>query len=128
MMARTHSSAFSLLSDFGREKSEFKQPDPEVQLKSAFDDGYQQGLSEGRAEAQADAELLVFDSGGLAEAARFRNRKLAADEEVRVFTGHRDKCRLGQSANDASLFHGPQRGVHTAIVEADTVGVRLNGQ
>jgi flagellar biosynthesis/type III secretory pathway protein FliH len=76
MMARAHSSAFSLLSDFGREKSEFKQPDPEVQLKSAFDDGYQQGLSEGRAEAQADAELQLAVSEAL------HAEKLNADRQA----------------------------------------------
>jgi flagellar biosynthesis/type III secretory pathway protein FliH len=76
MMARAHSSAFSLLSDFGREKSEFKQPDPEVQLKSAFDDGYQQGLSEGRAEAQADAELQLAESEAL------HAEKLKADRQA----------------------------------------------
>jgi flagellar biosynthesis/type III secretory pathway protein FliH len=65
MMARAHGLAFSLLSDFGREKSEFEKPDPEVLIKSAFDDGYQQGVSDGRAEAQADAELQLAESEAL---------------------------------------------------------------
>ncbi|HVZ04389.1 hypothetical protein [Hyphomicrobium sp.] len=62
MTAKVHNLAFNLLSDFDREESAFDKPDPEVQLKTAFDDGYQQGLADGRAEAQADAELRLADA------------------------------------------------------------------
>lgn len=77
MTTRVHSLAFNLLSDFDHEGSEFDKPDPEVQLKAAFDDGYHQGLSEGRAEAQADTELR------LAEAETLFSEKL--NEERQAF-------------------------------------------
>jgi hypothetical protein len=76
MMTGAHKSAFRLLSDFDREESDLEKPDPEVQLKAAFDDGYQQGLTEGRAEAQADAELR------LAEAEVLFSERLNADREA----------------------------------------------
>jgi flagellar biosynthesis/type III secretory pathway protein FliH len=62
MMARRHSPAFPLLSDFGTEGAEDEKPDYEAQCKSAFEDGHQQGLAEGRAEAQADAELRLAEA------------------------------------------------------------------
>lgn len=62
MMARVHSPAFPLLSDFGREGAEADKPDHEAELESAFEDGYQQGLSEGRAEAQADADMRLAEA------------------------------------------------------------------
>jgi len=62
MMARLHSPAFPLLSDFDRQDSQSGQPDQESQLKSAFEDGYQQGLAEGRAEAQADGEYRLTEA------------------------------------------------------------------
>lgn len=76
MTGRAHSPAFPLLSDFDREGSEFEKPDPEVQIKAAFDDGYQQGTSDGRAEAEADAELK------LAEAETLSSEKLNGEREA----------------------------------------------
>jgi len=61
MTTRLHSPAFPLLSDFDRQDGGGK-PDHESQLKSAFEDGYQQGISDGRAEAQADGELRLAES------------------------------------------------------------------
>jgi flagellar biosynthesis/type III secretory pathway protein FliH len=61
MIARTHSSAFSLLSDFDREGFAVAAPSYEEQLNSAFDDGRRQGHAEGRAEAEADAEMTLTD-------------------------------------------------------------------
>jgi hypothetical protein len=62
MMARLHSPAFSLLSDFDRKDAQGGEPDHESQLKSAFEDGHQQGLAEGRAEAQADGEYRLTEA------------------------------------------------------------------
>jgi len=62
MMARHHSSAFSLLSDFDRAAPDSAAPSLEDQLKAAFEDGQRQGHAEGRAEAEADAELLLSES------------------------------------------------------------------
>jgi flagellar biosynthesis/type III secretory pathway protein FliH len=63
MMARLHSSAFSLLSDFDRVGHDVASvPSPEDQLKSTFEDGHRQGHAEGRAEAEADADLLIAES------------------------------------------------------------------
>jgi hypothetical protein len=62
MMARMHSPAFPLLSDFGSEDAGIEKPDHEAQLKSAFEDGHQQGLAEGRAEALADAEMRMAEA------------------------------------------------------------------
>jgi hypothetical protein len=76
MTTRVHRSAFRLLSDFDREESELGKPDPETQLKAAFEDGYQQGLADGRAEAQADAELR------LAEAETLFSERLNAEREA----------------------------------------------
>jgi hypothetical protein len=76
MMARVHRPAFRLLSDFDREESDFEKPDPEAQAKAAFEDGYQQGLADGRKEAQADAELR------LAEAETLFSERLEADRET----------------------------------------------
>jgi len=61
MKTRLHSRAFSLLSDFDRKDGGGK-PDQESQLKSAFENGYQRGLADGRAEAQADGELRLAES------------------------------------------------------------------
>ena len=61
-MTGAHRPAFRLLSDFDREESDFEKPDPEAQLKTAYEDGYQQGLDDGRAEAQADAELRLAEA------------------------------------------------------------------
>ena len=62
MMARLHSPAFPLLSDFDRQDGQGGKPDHDSQLKSAFEDGYQQGLAEGRAEAQADGEYRLTEA------------------------------------------------------------------
>ncbi len=62
MMARHHSPAFSLLSDFDRVSESAEVPDHEAQLKAAFDEGYRQGHADGRAEAEADAELLLAEA------------------------------------------------------------------
>jgi hypothetical protein len=62
MMARLHSPAFPLLSDFDRQDGQGDKPDHDSQLKSAFEDGYQQGLAEGRAEAQADGEYRLTEA------------------------------------------------------------------
>lgn len=61
MMMRVHSPAFPLLSDFDCPDGRTK-PDHETELKAAFDGGYQQGLSDGREEAQADAELRLAEA------------------------------------------------------------------
>jgi flagellar biosynthesis/type III secretory pathway protein FliH len=61
MKTRLHSRAFPLLSDFDRKDGGGK-PDQESQLKSAFENGYQRGLADGRAEAQADGELRLAES------------------------------------------------------------------
>jgi len=76
MITGAHKPAFRLLSDFDRQESDVEKPDPEEQLKSAFDEGYQQGLSDGRAEAQADAELR------LAEAEVLFSERSNADREA----------------------------------------------
>jgi hypothetical protein len=76
MMTRSHSPAFQLLSDFGRRNGDAGKPNHEEQLKSAFEDGYQQGLSDGRAEAQADGELR------LAEAETLFAERLEAERQV----------------------------------------------
>jgi hypothetical protein len=62
MMARFHSPAFQLLSDFGRAGGAIEEIDHEAQLKAAFEDGYRQGHADGRAEAEADAELLLVEA------------------------------------------------------------------
>lgn len=62
MTARVLSRAFPMLVDFDRPDVGEVKPDRETELKSAFDDGYQQGLSEGRAEAQADAEVRLAEA------------------------------------------------------------------
>jgi hypothetical protein len=62
MMARLHSPAFPLLSDFDRQDGQGDKLDHDSQLKSAFEDGYQQGLAEGRAEAQADGEYRLTEA------------------------------------------------------------------
>ncbi len=62
MMARLHSPAFSLLSDFDRARAGADAPDHEAQLKTAHDDGYRQGHADGRSEAEADAELLLTEA------------------------------------------------------------------
>jgi flagellar biosynthesis/type III secretory pathway protein FliH len=61
MNTRLHNRAFPLLSDFDRKDGGGK-PDQESQLKSAFENGYQRGLADGRAEAQADGELRLAES------------------------------------------------------------------
>jgi hypothetical protein len=76
MMTSAHKPAFRLLSDFDRQESDIERPDPEAQLKAAYEDGYQQGLTDGRAEAQADAELR------LAEAEVLFSERLKADREA----------------------------------------------
>jgi hypothetical protein len=68
MMMRPHNPAFSLLADFGRPDSAAEERDHEAELKAAFDGGYRQGVSEGRAEAQADAELRLTEADALAAA------------------------------------------------------------
>jgi hypothetical protein len=62
MMGRSHSPAFPLLSDFERQDGQSGKPDIDSQLKSAFEDGYQQGLADGRAEAQADGEYRLTEA------------------------------------------------------------------
>ncbi|WP_244437696.1 hypothetical protein [Hyphomicrobium denitrificans] len=51
-----------MLSDFGCPETGEEKPDRETELKSAFEDGYQQGLSDGHAEAQADAEVRLAEA------------------------------------------------------------------
>ena len=65
MMTRLHSSAFSLLSDFGRENGDGERPDHEAELKAAFDEGYRQGQADGRAEAESDGELRLAETKAL---------------------------------------------------------------
>ncbi len=65
MIARLHSPAFSLLTDFDRSPSGGETPDHEAQLKAAFEDGYRQGHSEGHAEAEADSEIRLAEAGTL---------------------------------------------------------------
>lgn len=74
-MARPHSLAFSLLSDFGRASPDADVPDHEAQLRAAFEDGHRQGYNEGRAEAEADGAHL------LAEAEIRHADELAAEKE-----------------------------------------------
>jgi hypothetical protein len=62
MMARSHSPAFSLLTDFDRAAGARDAPDFEAMLKSAFDDGYAKGHAHGRSEAEADAEHLLAEA------------------------------------------------------------------
>lgn len=62
MTATVHSPAFPMLSDFGCPQTREEKPDREAELKSAFEDGYQQGLSDGRSEAQADAEIRLAEA------------------------------------------------------------------
>lgn len=62
MTARPHSSAFSLLRDFGRVTPDVEEPDHEAQLKAAFEDGHRQGYADGRAEAEADAEHRLAEA------------------------------------------------------------------
>ena len=62
MTARALSRAFPMLSDFDSPHAGEAKPDHETELKTAFDDGYQQGLSEGRAEAQADADVRLAEA------------------------------------------------------------------
>jgi hypothetical protein len=62
MMARRHSSAFSLLSDFDRAVPDVAAPSHEAQLKTSFEDGQRHGRLEGRAEAEADADLLLAEA------------------------------------------------------------------
>jgi hypothetical protein len=61
MMARLHSPAFSLLTDFDRASGE-ELPDFDTQLKAAFEEGYQRGLTDGRAEAEADCEMRLAEA------------------------------------------------------------------
>lgn len=75
MMARLHSSAFSLLRDFDRVTPDVEEPDHDAQLKTAFEDGHRQGYAEGRAEAEADAEHR------LAEAQIHHANELAQEKE-----------------------------------------------
>jgi hypothetical protein len=65
MMTRLHSSAFSLLSDFGRENGAGERPDHEAELKAAFNEGYRQGQADGRAEAESDGELRIAETKAL---------------------------------------------------------------
>jgi hypothetical protein len=92
MMMRVHSPAFPLLSDFdcldGRTK-----PDHEAELKAAFDGGYQQGLSDGREEAQADAELQ------LAEAATLSTERLEQERQ----TWHRECAEVLMARFDGAV-------------------------
>jgi len=62
MTARVLSLAFPMLSDFDCPEDRHEKPDRETELKSAFEDGHQQGLSDGRAEAQADAEVRLAEA------------------------------------------------------------------
>jgi hypothetical protein len=62
MMARSHSPAFSLLSDFDHPRGEQEAPDYDLLLKEAFDEGYSKGHGQGRAEAEADAEHLLAEA------------------------------------------------------------------
>lgn len=62
MMARPHSSAFSMLRDFDRVTPDVEEPDHEAQLKAAFEDGHRQGYAEGRAEAEADADHRIAEA------------------------------------------------------------------
>lgn len=71
-----HSPAFALLADFGHPDGDRGSPDLAMQLKAEFESGYQQGLSDGRAEAQADGELK------LAEAERLFAEQLANERET----------------------------------------------
>jgi len=57
-----HSPAFSFLSDFGSAKVENEKSDHESQIKAALAEGFQQGLLEGRAEAQADTALRLAEA------------------------------------------------------------------
>lgn len=75
MMARPHSLAFSLLSDFDRAASGGVQ-DHETQLKAAFDNGYRQGHAEGRVEAESDSEIRLADA-----AARYAEQ-LAEEKQI----------------------------------------------
>ena len=61
MTRRQHSPAFRFLSDFDRPDGDAA-PDHHTQLKSAFEEGYQQGLADGRAEAQADGEHRLAEA------------------------------------------------------------------
>jgi hypothetical protein len=61
MMARLHSSAFSLLSDFDRVAVDDAAPDHQAELKAAFEEGHRQGHADGRAEAESDAEILLAE-------------------------------------------------------------------
>lgn len=62
MMARPHSSAFSMLRDFDRVTPDVEEPDHEAQLKAAFEDGHRQGYAEGRAEAEADEDHRIAEA------------------------------------------------------------------
>lgn len=74
MMARLHSPAFPLLTDFDRPPGE-ELPDFDTQLKAATEDGYQRGLADGRAEAESDCEMR------LAEAATRHAEELAHEKQ-----------------------------------------------
>lgn len=66
MKARPHSPAFPLLSDFDRQGQSDK-PDHEAQLRTAFDEGYQQGVADGRIEAEADCQHRLAEAESLHE-------------------------------------------------------------
>jgi hypothetical protein len=51
-----------MLSDFDRARTGIDEIDHETQLKAAFEDGYRHGHTDGRAEAEADAELLLAEA------------------------------------------------------------------
>jgi len=64
MTTRPHSSAFSLLSDFDRENAVVER-DYEAEIKSAFEEGYRHGHTDGRTEMEADAELRLTEATSL---------------------------------------------------------------
>jgi len=92
MMARLHSPAFPLLSDFAGGGGKRSEREQEVAIKAAFNAGYQQGIEEGRGEAEADCELR------LAEA---RESFSAQSSEERL-TWHRDCADLLTARFDAA--------------------------
>jgi hypothetical protein len=64
MTARPHSPAFPLLSDFDRQ-GQSDEPDHESQVRTAFEEGYQQGVADGRVEAEADCQHRLAEAESL---------------------------------------------------------------
>jgi flagellar assembly protein FliH len=95
----------------------------------AHDGGFERGMTDGRASAQAEMDEMLETMRGLIEMARIERHKIiegAEPEIVRLATAIAERILHKHVAVDASTVHDMTRNAITRIVSRENVTVRVN--